>query len=295
MGIGPVEGILNVDKPPGLTSHDVVNHVRRISGIRRVGHAGTLDPLATGVLLLCLGRVTRLVEYVVGQPKTYEAVIRLGQATNTYDAEGEIVTERPVAVSIDDITAALSRFRGAIQQRPPLYSAIKQGGRPLYKLARQGVAVEAPPLRPVTIYELQVLSWTIPLLAVRVVCSAGTYIRSLAHDLGQALGCGGHVAALRRTAVGVFKVEGAVPLAELNAANLPAFLQPGEAAVQHLPRLDLATADAARVQQGRQVARQVDQPQADLVRAYDTSGHFIGVVTLRGPHWQAHKMFPPLE
>lgn len=289
-----VEGVLNVDKPQGLTSHDVVNHVRRISGIRRVGHAGTLDPLATGVLLLCLGRTTRLVEYLVGQPKTYEAVIRLGQATNTYDAEGEIVAERPVAVGIDDITAALSRFRGVIQQRPPIYSAIKKGGRPLYKLARQGIAMEAP-LRTVTIYELQLLSWTIPLLAVRVVCSAGTYIRSLAHDLGQVLGCGGHLAALRRTAVGVFKVETAIPLAELNAENLPGLLQPGEATVQHLPRLDLSAADAARLQLGQQVTRQVDQLQAELVRAYAPAGRFIGVAAANGPYWRARKMFPPLE
>jgi len=287
-----VEGVLNVDKPHGLTSHDVVNQVRRISGIRRIGHAGTLDPLATGVLLLCLGRTTRLVEYLVGQPKTYEAVIRLGQTTNTYDAEGQVMVDQPVAVSIDGIRAALPHFRGVIQQRPPLYSAIKRGGRPLYKLARQGIEVEIP-LRTVTIYELQLLSWATPLLTIRVVCSAGTYIRSLAHDLGQVLGCGGHIAALRRTAVGVFKVETAVPLTGLKTENLFDFLQPSEVAVQHLPRLDLSAVDAATLQQGRQVARQVDQPQAELVRAYDLSGHFIGVVVANGPHWCARKMFPP--
>ena len=293
MGIGPIEGVLNVDKPQGLTSHDVVNQVRRIGGIRRVGHAGTLDPLATGVLLLCLGRATRLVEYLVGQPKTYEAVIRLGQTTNTYDAEGEVVAEQPVDVRIDDIMEALPRFRGAIRQRPPLYSAIKKGGRPLYKLARQGIEVEAP-LRTVTIYELQLLSWSAPLLTIRVVCSAGTYIRSLAHDLGQLLGCGGHVAGLRRTAVGAFKVETAVPPAELSAENLADFLQPSEAAVQHLPRLDLSAVDAANLQQGQHVARQLDQPQAELVRTYAPAGHFIGVAAAKGPYWRARKMFPPV-
>lgn len=285
-----VEGVLNVDKPRGMTSHDVVNHVRRASGVRRVGHAGTLDPLATGVLLLCLGRATRLIEYLAGQPKTYEAAIRLGQVTNTYDAEGEVVAERPVEVTASDITAALAQFRGPIRQRPPLYSAIKKGGQPLYKLARQGVEVEAP-LRTVTIYELELLSWVTPTLTVRVVCSSGTYIRSLAHDLGKVLGCGGHVSALRRTAVGAFGVGTAVPLAELSGDNLRSFLLPADAAVRHLPRLELTSTDARRLQQGQRVAQQPDHPPAELVRVYDTAGRFIGVAVANGPYWQARKMF----
>lgn len=289
-----LEGVLNVDKPRGLTSHDVVNRIRRVSGIRRVGHAGTLDPLATGVLLLCLGRTTRLVEYLVGQSKRYETVIRLGQVTDTYDADGEIVAERPVDVTIDDIEAALAHFRGSIQQRPPPYSAIKQGGKPLYKLARQGVQVEAP-LRTITIYELKLLSWRAPFLVVRIVCSSGTYIRSLAHDLGELLGCGGHVAQLRRTAIGTFDVETAVPLAELNTENVSDYLQPADTAVQHLPRLELSASDARKLQQGQRVAQQDDHPRSELVRVYAPGDHFIGVATANGPYWQARKIFSPLK
>ena len=159
--IHPLGGVLNVDKPIGLTSHDVVNRVRRIAGMRRVGHAGTLDPLATGVLLVCLGRATRLVEYLTGQPKTYLATIRLGQTTNTYDAEGEITAETPVTATAQEIETALADFRGPISQLPPMFSAVKQSGRPLYKLARQGEEVERAP-RQVTIYELNLTGFRKP-------------------------------------------------------------------------------------------------------------------------------------
>jgi tRNA pseudouridine55 synthase len=293
MSAPPVEGVLIIDKPAGITSHDVVNWVRRVSGLRRVGHAGTLDPLATGVLLLCLGRATRLVEYLVGQPKTYETAVRLGQITDTYDADGVVVAERPIPpLSAADIEGALARFRGSIQQVVPLYAAIKQGGQPLYRLARQGLDV-TPPVREVTIYELTLLEWASPLLRLRVVCSAGAYIRSLAHDLGERLGCGGHVQALRRTAVGRFTVDAAVPLADLTTENLPAHLLPSDTAVVHLPRLDLSTLAATRLQQGQPVERDDAQPDASLVRVYNAAGHFIGVATARDTTWQAHKIFLP--
>jgi tRNA pseudouridine55 synthase len=280
-----------------LTSHDVVNQVRRIGGLRRVGHAGTLDPLATGVLLICLGRATRLVEYLTGQPKTYLATIRLGQTTNTYDAEGEITAEKPVTVTPEEIETALSSFRGVISQLPPMFSAVKQGGRPLYKLARQGEEVERTP-RQVTIYELELdpAGFRKPAgsfldIQLRVVCSAGTYIRSLAHDLGQTLGCGGHLTQLRRTAVGSFTVETAVPLDHLTPDNLPEHLLPADAAVQHLPRLDVNAAEALALQQGKPIGRQPIQPDAPLVRAYDKSGTFIGIIAVSGEQWQPHKIF----
>jgi tRNA pseudouridine55 synthase len=285
------EGLLNIDKPGGMTSHDVVNRIRRLAGIRRVGHAGTLDPLATGVLLLCLGRATRLVEYLVGLPKTYEAVIRLGQETDTYDAAGEVVAERPYhLITADQLQQALTPFRGPILQTPPIYSAIKQKGQPLYKLARAGAAVKIP-ARKVTIYELEALTFEPPEIFLRVVCSSGTYIRSLAHDLGQTLDCGGHITTLRRTAVGDFKVREAVPLAELANDNLEDFLLPSDTAVAHFPRLDLTADQTTRLQQGQRPVRHSDQMAKPLTRAYNPDGHFVGMVSAQEDRLQARKMF----
>ncbi|MFQ5400999.1 MAG: tRNA pseudouridine(55) synthase TruB [Anaerolineae bacterium] len=287
------EGVLIIDKPPGMTSHDVVNRVRRVSGIRRVGHAGTLDPLATGVLLLCLGRATRLVEYLVGHTKTYEATVRLGQTTDTYDADGKVVAERPSAgITTAAINEAMSKFRGRIRQRPPIYSAIKQQGQPLHKLARRGEEVEAP-VRDVTIYELTLLAWSPPELHLRMVCSSGTYVRSLAHDLGEALGCGGHVTALRRTAVGPFTVGDALPLGKLTPDNLADHLQPMDVAVSHLPRLELTAAAAAQMQQGQRLAREANQPVGPLARAYDLDGRFMGVLESTEYGWRPRKVILP--
>ena len=284
-------GVLNVEKPAGMTSHDVVNQLRRVTSIRRIGHAGTLDPLATGVLLLCVGRATRLVEYLVGQHKEYVATVRLGQVTDTYDAEGTVGEERPFAhITPIQFQQALDLFRGPIQQKPPIYSAIKQNGQPLYKLARQGLKVDVP-LRNVTIYELELLDWALPEVRLRVVCSSGTYIRSLAHDMGQALGCGGHIAALRRTAVGEFTVATAVPLARLAAENWREHLLPMDTAVAHLPRLDLTAAEAEQLQNGQRLPRQPHQTPAPLTRAYDPAGQFVGVVVVNETHLKARKMF----
>jgi tRNA pseudouridine55 synthase len=286
------EGLLNVDKPSGITSHDVVQRVRRAAGLRRVGHAGTLDPLATGVLLLLLGRAARLAEYLVGQPKTYVTEVRLGQSTTTYDAEGAIVAERPLQVDAASIAQALEAFRGDIQQRAPIYSAIKKDGQPLYKLARRGEDVE-PPLRTVTIYALDLLDWSPPYARLRVVCSAGTYIRSLAHDVGETLGCGGHVAALRRTAVGAFGVETAVALDALTPESWPEYLLPPETAVQHLPRLDLDDDAARQLHYGRRLPWQPGQPEQHLARAHAPEGAFLGTVALEGQTWQPRKLFTP--
>jgi tRNA pseudouridine55 synthase len=284
-------GILAVDKPTGLTSHDVVNHVRRLSGVRRVGHAGTLDPLATGVLLLCIGRAARLIEYLVGHDKTYETTVRLGQGTTTYDAEGEIVAERPFAhLTTPDIEAALNQFRGPIQQTPPLYSAIKQDGQPLYKRARQGQSLDVPP-RAVTVYALELLDWQPPFLRLGLVCSSGFYVRALAHDLGAALGCGGYVAALRRTAVGSFTISEATPLDAITPATLPAILQAPERAVAHLPRLQLSQSDVDRLLIGQRLARQTDHPRHSLVSLYDPAGAFCGILRAEEDYWQPHKMF----
>lgn len=283
-------GVLVVDKPLGSTSHDVVSRVRRLGGLRRVGHAGTLDPLATGVLLLCLGPATRLVAYLVGQQKAYTATVRLGQATDTYDAEGQVMAKRPYAhITPAAIELALQHFLGPIQQRPPMYSAVKQGGQPLYKLARQGVEVERP-LRDVHIYTLQITGWEPPFLHLTLTCSSGTYVRSLAHDLGEALGCGGHVTALRRTAVGAFTLADAVPLADLTPQNLAEYLRPPETAVGHLPVLTLSAADARALQMGQPLPRQSAHPAHPLVRIHTSTGEFVGLAAARDDFWQAEKI-----
>ncbi len=282
-------GILNIDKPSGMTSHDVVSRVRRLAGTRRVGHAGTLDPLATGVLVVCLGQATRLVEYVVGRPKTYVTTVRLGQTTNTYDADGKIERIRPVAVTDDQLQAALNQFRGMIEQIPPMYSAIKRNGKPLYKLARQGVTVERA-ARTVTIYDLQLLERNGNDVTLRVDCSTGTYIRSLAHDLGEALGCGGHVTALRRTRVGLFSAESSIPLDHLSAENIADHLQQPERAVSHLRRVVLTPAQAEAVYHGKTVTQTAAMTENELVYAVDDAGRFVGVFQAQGDQLRPHKV-----
>jgi tRNA pseudouridine55 synthase len=285
-----MEGILNIDKPGGMTSHDVVNRVRRVAGTRRVGHAGTLDPLATGVLVVCVGRATRLAEYVVGRPKSYETVVRLGETTNTYDADGEIEQTRPVVVTDEMLHTTLTSFQGVIEQVPPMYSAIKRDGQPLYKLARQGITVERS-ARTVTVTALQVLARDGDDVTLRVECSTGTYIRSLAHDLGEALGCGGHVLTLRRTRVGSFSAETAIPLDQLTSANIRDSLLPPERAVAYLPRIILNPQQLIDVVHGKPIAPPMANIESDLVYATDAAGHFVGVLRVEDDYLQPHKVF----
>jgi len=194
-------GLLIVDKPVGPTSHQIVHIVRKGTGIRKVGHAGTLDPRASGVLVLCLGAATRLSEYLSARDKRYQALVRFGVATTTYDSDGDVTQTGGVVPPLDTIQQALTAFRGRIEQAPPPFSAVKIQGRKAYQLARRGEPPALAP-RPVDIRRLDVIDYTPPDLALDVECSAGTYIRTLAHDLGQTLGCGAHLSALRRTASG---------------------------------------------------------------------------------------------
>jgi len=250
------DGILNLNKPQGLTSHDVVDRVRAITGIRRVGHAGTLDPLATGVLLVCIGRATRVVEYLMAGQKVYRARVRLGIATDTYDAEGQVVAEAEVRVSRAQVEEALARFRGAITQVPPMYSALKHKGTPLHRLARRGVEVERQP-RQVEIFRLELTAWEPPDLTLEITCSSGTYVRALAHDLGQALDCGAHLANLTRLASGEFHLEEAVTLEEFARAaadnHWPDLLYPLDAALTRFPALRLDADTARRLCSGQAV------------------------------------------
>jgi tRNA pseudouridine55 synthase len=283
------EGLLLIDKPAGPTSHDVVKQVRRVSGVRRVGHAGTLDPLATGLLLVCIGRATRLLEYLLDQSKRYEAAVYLGRSTDTYDAEGSVISEKPVSVTAVEIEEALEHFRGPIVQYAPAYSAVKRDGVPLYKLARQGEVVERPQ-REVTIYNLQLLSWQEPLLMLDVTCSSGTYIRSLADDLGNTLDCGGHISALRRTEVGRFCVDRAVPLADLSIDNWRDHLQDPDTAVRHLPKVEFSTEMAQRLLFGQRVPAAGLYDDETPARAYEQQGRFLGIVTAAGQTWKPKKM-----
>ncbi len=289
-----MEGLLLVDKPQGMSSHDVVNRVRRLSGVRRVGHAGTLDPLATGLLLVSIGRVTRLNEYLVGHGKVYWATVRLGQATNTYDAEGEVTVERPfTSITLAAIEETLPAFRGTIQQRPPAYSAIKKDGQPLYKLARKGIDVDVP-MREVVIYKLELVEYVPPFLQLDIHCSSGTYIRSIAHDLGAAMGCGGHITQLRRTAVDQFNIADAVRLDELTPENIADYLLPPDTAVSTFPRLNLAAKQASDLLMGRFLERTEGDEIGTLARAFDADGVFIGIAIATDGMWRPKKIFHPI-
>ncbi|MBI2856891.1 MAG: tRNA pseudouridine(55) synthase TruB, partial [Chloroflexi bacterium] len=212
------DGILNINKPRGMTSFDVVARVRRLTGVSRAGHAGTLDPDATGVLLVCLGKATRLAGFLSGETKTYRATVHLGVATDTYDASGRVTASCDASsVSLASVREVLTRFRGRIMQAPPAYSALKVGGRRLYQLARSGVHVTPTP-RPVDVFRLELTRWAPPELDLEIDCGKGTYIRSLAHDLGSALGCGAHLCALERTRSGPFSLADSVTLGELEEA-----------------------------------------------------------------------------
>ncbi|KKR48201.1 MAG: tRNA pseudouridine synthase B [Candidatus Magasanikbacteria bacterium GW2011_GWC2_40_17] len=218
-------GFILIDKPAGITSHDVIDRLRRLTGIKRIGHAGTLDPLATGLLIVAVSReATRDLNQLVKMDKTYEAVFYLGQETDTYDAEGKITKtyEGPV-ISEGELAQALTFFVGQQQQIPSMYSAKKVGGKKLYQLARQDKIIERQP-NTITISNLEILNYHWPELSLRITCSSGTYIRSLAFDLGRALGCGAHMSALRRTTIGDYNITKAVKLESLTADNWTHYL-----------------------------------------------------------------------
>jgi tRNA pseudouridine55 synthase len=272
-----MDGILVVNKPLGWTSHDVVGRIRGLMHQKKVGHAGTLDPMATGVLLVCLGRATRVSEYLMASDKTYRAVMRLGVETDTYDAEGQIVARQPVNVDEAGLRGALSRFVGAIDQMPPMYSALKLQGKPLYKLARKGIKVERTPRR-VTIHDITLRAWESPDATIDVRCSPGTYIRSLAHDIGAALGCGAHLIALTRLASGSFTIEDAVELKDLEGVeNLVGLLRPTDAALQDLPAVTLDADWAQRVLMGHSIPLS-GWDGSPLCRVYDANARLIAIM-----------------
>ncbi|CAN5140940.1 tRNA pseudouridine(55) synthase TruB [soil metagenome] len=236
-------GLLLIDKPAGITSHDAVDRVRRALSTRKVGHAGTLDPMATGLLLVGVGRATRLLRFLADLPKTYFATGLLGIETDTLDAEGRVARKREVNVSERELRAAMAVFTGNILQAPPAFSAVKVGGRRSYEAARRGEPVASPP-RPVRVFAFDLLRFHAPSFDVAVECSSGTYVRTLIADVGAHLGCGAHVTALRRTAIGPFGVDRARPPED------PGRLLPVERAAEHLPSVTLQTEEARAARSG---------------------------------------------
>ena len=231
-----LDGAILVDKPSGPTSHDVVDAIRRKFGIKKVGHCGTLDPNATGLLIIVLGRGTKLSERLMGDDKVYEGTVKFGESTDSYDSDGELTGSMPLLpMTLEELNEAAAKFIGDQMQVPPMVSAIKKGGVPLYKLARQGIEVEREP-RLIHVYNFRFTNYTEPLGLFRLACTKGTYVRSIAHDLGQNLGCGAHLTTLRRAASGKFDVADALPLAEVLQ------LSPAQLEKKVLPFLKLAAA-----------------------------------------------------
>jgi tRNA pseudouridine55 synthase len=220
-----LEGVLLIDKPSGMTSHDVVDRVRRALRMKRIGHAGTLDPMATGLLIILVGKATRLSQFLMSLDKEYEGTIKLGETTDTQDADGDVQATRPVpALTEGQLLEAMQTFIGDQYQIPPMFSAKKLAGVPLYKLARKGVEVEREP-RFIRISTFELRRFALPEFDIRLRCSKGTYVRTIAHDLGEKIGCGAHLSALRRTATDRFNISQAVPLALLETMELPAVRQ----------------------------------------------------------------------
>ena len=271
-----VDGVLLLDKPLGLTSNDALQKARRLYSAAKGGHTGTLDPLATGLLPLCFGEATKFSADLLDADKTYEAILKLGVTTDSGDAEGEIIATAAVDVEKNDIFSVLPQFTGDIRQIPPMYSALKREGRPLYELARQGIEVERAP-RAVTIHAIDCLDFAGDTVTLRVACSKGTYIRVLAADIGQALGCGAYLVALRRIAVGGLDLNGAVTLAELEAldeAGRAGRLQPVDALLRSLPIMAVEGESAERFRHGNPVDLQPGL--AGKIRVY-AGGRLIGV------------------
>ena len=281
----PVSGVLLLDKPTGVSSNHALQTARRLLNAAKAGHTGTLDPLASGLLPLCFGEATKVSQFLLGADKTYRARARLGITTTTGDSEGEVLRQRPVAVDAARLAAALVAHTGDLLQVPPMYSALKQGGERLYALARRGETVERP-ARPVHVSRLELLEFDESGFEVELDCSKGTYVRSLIEDIGEALGCGAHMTALRRLRVGALDVRQAMDLERLRALAaddpnaLDACLMPIAEALAHLPQLELAPPEAVSLQRGQ--AQTLRQPLADgWVAVFTQQRQFIGMAEAR--------------
>lgn len=289
-----ISGVLVVDKPVGLTSHDVVQIIRRGTNIRRAGHTGTLDPRASGVLVVLLGPAVRLSEYVSASDKRYQAVIRLGASTDTFDADGTITATGPVNVTEEQFEAALSKFVGEIEQVPPPFSAIKVKGKRAYEMAREGEEVDLSP-RKITVYNLELLEWAPPEAVIDVYCSSGTYVRSLANDLGAALGCGAHLVGLRRTKSGRFTLRDAIPMRKLReafeAGNWYQYLIPAAEALSEWPVVEVTHEQVDALRHGNRIPAAPESPERG--RGISEAGELVALLVLDPDtqEWQPKKVF----
>lgn len=289
-----ISGVLVVDKPVGLTSHDVVQIIRRGTNIRRAGHTGTLDPRASGVLVILLGPAVRLSEYVSASDKRYQAVVHLGTSTDTYDADGKVMTTSPVNVTEAQFEAALKNYIGEIEQVPPPYSAVKVKGRKAYEMAREGEEVDLSP-RKIQVYNLELLEWAPPEAVIDVYCSSGTYVRSLAHDLGGTLGCGAHLVGLRRTKSGRFSLREAVPLRKLRETfengTWYQLLIPAAEALSDWPSIELTHEQVEAVRHGHRVPALVGD--GKLARGISQQGELVALLEYDSAtnEWQPKKVF----
>lgn len=294
-----ISGVLVVDKPVGMTSHDVVQVIRNGTGLRRAGHTGTLDPRASGVLVVLVGPAVRLSEFVSASDKRYQAIIRLGSTTDTFDADGKVTQPaQPVNVTEEQFGRVLATFVGEIEQVPPPYSAVKVQGRKAYEMARQGEEVELAP-RKITVHHLEVLEWAPPEVVIDVHCSSGTYVRSLANDLGAALGCGAYLVGLRRTKSGRFSLREATPLRKLqesfHAGDWYQYLIPAAEALAEWPAVELSPDDVENVRHGHRV-KAGPNATAGSVRGVSTQGELVALMELvtgetGDPEWQPKKVF----
>jgi tRNA pseudouridine55 synthase len=304
-----MNGILNINKPEGPTSSNIVSRIKKIIDQKRVGHAGTLDPAASGVLPICFGQGTRVVEYLMDSTKDYRAEIEFGKTTDTYDATGS-TTSLKDASSIDNnqIETALSNFLGEIQQVPPIYSALKYKGKPYYELARAGIDVEIAS-RPVVVHNIAVLDWQPPVVTIDVTCGKGTYIRSIAHDLGQIIGCGAYMKSLVRRKYGPFSIENAVTVDELEqsyaGSDWQKHIHPIDSVLLHLQAIVVNDDTVQDIQHGRiidntNISRKTVKEQSRTVqfhethyRAYGLDGRFLGILRYIAEtgKWQPEKVF----
>jgi tRNA pseudouridine55 synthase len=296
-----MDGILNINKPWGKTSFSIVSLVKRLSGEKRVGHAGTLDPAATGVLPVCLGQGTRVVEYLVDSPKNYRAEIELGVATDSHDATGTIISRGdPSKVTKKKLLSALDSFRGLIEQTPPMYSAVKHEGKPLYELARAGIKV-ARKSRKRWIYRLELLDWQSPIVTIEVECGKGTYIRSLADDLGKLLGCGASLKSLARLRCGLFTIEEAITIPQLEEGFRHGywgrFLYPIDSVLSGWGAVVVDDAAAEAIKNGRPPALEgaelPDSVAGNRCRVYTRDGAFLAMLCFDAEkgQWQPEKVF----
>ncbi|MFZ5878193.1 MAG: tRNA pseudouridine(55) synthase TruB [Chloroflexota bacterium] len=294
-----ISGVLVVDKPVGMTSHDVVQVIRNGTGLRRAGHTGTLDPRASGVLVILVGPAVRLSEYVSASDKRYQAIIRLGSTTDTFDADGRFTrSNQPINVTEAQFEEVLKSFIGEIEQTPPPYSAVKVQGRKAYEMARQGEEVDLAP-RKIQVHHLEVLEWAPPEVVVDVHCSSGTYVRSLANDLGEKLGCGAYLVGLRRTKSGRFSLRDATPLRKLQeaftAGNWYQYLIPAAEALGDWPAVELSPDEVEAVRHGHRV--KVKEGNTEIkVRGVSTQGELVALMQIAtgedgSSEWQPKKVF----